>query len=284
MSYIFFPPRTENYFPPGMPYLAGLRGIGLGDYAADLAAYKTAATKWRLAKIAYDRAVKTYAVRVKAIDDAYASAVSSYNADKAAWDTEYANYLAAAAAWNAAFAKYKQDNTDRSMKIAAGHGLNLTQAYYSAGACLTQAQHDDYARQCTTVKGLGLRGLGASDPDCGMAGLPVCQFGPFPSVRAKPTPPTRAAYPAAPVSPGPEPVAPTPPPATPPKVSSGGGGWVNTKTPTPGVLSPSNTPDPGSATDPAKNAGMIANGLILVALGVGGYLVYRTLKKPKAAA
>ncbi len=281
MSYTFFPPRTD-FFPSGMPYLAGLRGVGLGDYAADLAAYNTAIAKWRLAKLAYDRAVKSYAVKVKAIDDAYAAALASYNADKAKWDTEYANYLAAAAAWNTAFAKYKQDNTTRSMQIASTYGLNLTQAYYSAGACLSQADHDAYARQCTTVKGLGYAGLGSSDPNCGMKALPVCQFGPFPSIRTKPVAPTRASYPSAPVSPGPQPVAPTPTATTTPS-SGGGGGYVSTKKPSL-PTGPSSPTAPEATPSIPKQAGMLANGLILVALGVGGYLVYRTLKKPKAAA
>lgn len=285
MSYVFFPPRTENFFPPGPPYLAGMRG--LGDYAADLAAYKTDLSKWRLESLKYASAIKAYDAKVKAIDAAYAAAVASYTQDKARWDSEYAAYLVAAKNWNAAFATYQKQNAARAQTIASSYGLNLTPAFYSAGACVTQAQHDAYARNCTTVKGIGqIRGLGSSDSDCGGKALPVCQFGPFPTVRPQPTPPQRAAYPAKPSPLRPEPVAPTAPAVTTP--SSGGGGSWGTSSGGGGAAmtpTPDTTPAPETPTaDDYKQSNVLMGGLLVAAMLGGGYLVYRTLKKPKAQA
>jgi hypothetical protein len=156
-----------------------------------------------------------------------------------------------------------------------------------------QSQIDSYAKQCVTVKGLGhagyLRGLGSNDPDCGWKRMPLCAFPAAPKIRQRPIAPRKPSYPAAPVAPT-MPVSPGAAP-TPPATTSNGGGWSSTKTPGPGKLSPSTVPVPDPATVPAPEAaednhqaGMIRNGLLLVALGVGGYLVYRTLKKPKAQA
>ncbi len=276
MSYVLFPARETNFFPPGPPYLAGLRGFGsLGDYAADLAAYNTAMTKWRLAKLNYDKAIKFNAAKIKVIDAAYDAALASYNADKAQWDHEYGAYVTAATSWEADFARYKAANATRAKTVESSYGLTLPQSFYDNGACVTQAQHDNYARLCVTVKGLGMTGLGSSDPACGGKALPVCQFGPYPTLRAKPKAPTRAAYPANPVSPGPAPVAPTPPPAT-------------STTPIP-VTPPTTAPGPDQTLTPvtaedSKHANVLMNGLVLVAVLGGGYLVWRTLKKPKAQA
>ncbi len=282
MAYVYYPPRTSNFFPPGPPYLAGLRGYGmrgLGDYASDLAAYTVANNKWRLAKLAYDRDVKAYGNKIKAVDAAYAAALAKYNADKAAWDNEAAAYSVAMTSWNA----NNRLNAERSMKIASTYGLNLTQGYYQSGACLTQAQHNEYARQCVTVRGIGyLRGLGSTDANCGMKALPVCV--PPPTLRAKPTPPARGAYPAKPVSPGPQPIAPTPPATTTPTTIPTTIPTTTPTTPSGPVTTPVSVPDttPVVADDP-KQANVLMGGLIVAAVVVGGYLVYRTVKKPKAA-
>ncbi len=280
MAYVFFPARETNFFPPGPPYLAGLRGMrGLGDYAADLAAYNADMRKWRLESLAYNKAIAFNAAKVKVIDANFAAAWKAYLADKAAWDNEYAAYLVAYKSWVAA----NQDNAARSMKIADAYGLNLTQGFYLSGACISQADHDAYARSCTVVKGLGhLRGLGSTNSDCGMKQLPICT--PAPSVRAKPVPPTRAAYPAAPAPLRAMPIAPTAPATTTPASSGGGGGSPTTHPDT--VSLPVTVPDASVAptADDSKYGNVLMNGLIIVAVLGGGYLVYRTLKKPKAQA
>lgn len=295
MSYVFFPPRTDNYFPPGPPYLAGFGG--LGDYAADLAAYKTAYDKWRLAKASYTRNLTIYQAKVKSIDDTYAAALAAYNKALAQYEQDYAAFVVATNNFNAAFAQYRKANEAKSMAIAKAHGMTLSAAYYNSGACVSQAQHDAYARNCSTVKGLGyLRGLGSSDPDCGGAKLPVCQFGKPPVAPTKPTPPVRAAYPSAPIDPGPAPIEPKAPPAAPPAPppvavvtppSSGGGGSPTTVPVVTPVTTPTVTPVTDDSVVPvtsdSKQANVLMNGLVIVAVLGGGYLVWRTLKKPKAA-
>ena len=288
MSYVFLPPRTDNFFPPGPPYLAGLRGLrGLGDYAGDLAAYQADLAKWKTESIGYQRALRVRDTQIKTIDANYNAALASYVADKAAWDKEYAAYLVAAKSWNANFEAKKAANTARAQTIAQAHGLNLSTGFYTSGACVTQAEHDAAARNCTTVKGLGYAGLGGSDIDCGVKKLPICDFGPFPSVRSQPKAPSKPTYPAAVPPLRPAPVAPVEPPP-PTRV-------VKTLTPTPSapqtpssvpVVSLPSDPGPNEALTPedSKQASMFRNGLILVAIATGGYLVYRTLKKPKAQA
>lgn len=290
MSYVFLPARTDNFFPPGPPYLAGLLGLrGLGDYAADLAAYQADYNKWRLEKLEYTNATKLRETKIKRIDAAYNAALATYTADKASWDKEYAAYLVAAKSWNANFEAKKAANTARAQTIAQAHGLNLSQAFYSQGACVTQAEHDAAARNCTTVKGLGYAGLGGSDTDCGIKKLPVCDFGPYPTIRPQPKAPSKPPYPAVPTLRA-QPVAPVEPP---PKVVTK---ITKTLTPTPPsapqtpssvpVVSLPSDPGPNEALTPEepKHANVLMNGLIVVAILGGGYLVYRTLKKPKAQA
>jgi len=64
-----------------------------------------------------------------------------------------------------------------------------------------------------------------------------------------------------------------------PTPSGGGGGGGGAMTPTPTPETPVTAPGPDT-----KQASVLMNGLIIVAVLTGGYLVYRTLKKPKAAA
>lgn len=289
MSYIFLPPRTQNYFPPDFPYLAGLRG--LGDYAADLAVYKKqyAAyqadySAWSAEKKQYDAAIAAWGAAVASAQAKYKTKIAAYKKDIAAWNIEYGAYQLAIDAWTRTFAGYKQANTTRSMTIAQSYNLSLPQSYYDNGACLTQSQHDAVPK-CSTVKGLGYAGMGSNDPNCGMAKLPVCQFGPQPSLRAQPKEPAAPSVPAKP-SLRAQPAEPIPPAAPPPSASTpvtpGSGGGSQ---PAPGP-DPSLTPSPtGPDSAPInQSGGMIRNGLLLVAVLGGGYLVYRTLKKPKAQA
>ncbi len=289
MSYVFLPPRTANYFPPDMPYLAGLRGLrGLGDYASDLTAYKVAYAAyqkdyaaWVAEKKQYDADLAAWGHSVAVAQAKYKVKLAAYKKDLAAWNIEYGAYQIALNAWDVVFAGYKRDNTSRSLTIAAAYGLSLPQSYYDTGACLPQSSHDSYASRCVTVKGLGrYGGLGSLDADCGMSKLPVCQFGPMPTLRSQPVEPKAPVVPAKPTLRA-QPVEPTAPATPPPSatVPSGGGGQA-----APGPA-PDGSGTPGPSLAPSnQSGGMIRNGLLLVAVLGGGYLVYRTIKKPKAAA
>lgn len=297
MSYVFFPARETNFYPPGPPYLAGLRGYGmrgLGDYAADLAAYEADMKKWRVESLAARNAQALYEAKVKAIDKAYAAALDAYNQDKAAWDQEYAAYSVAAKNWDAAFKQYQAANTEKSKPIVAAYGLNMNPYYYSSGACVTQEQHNTFARLCTTVKGIGsyARGLGSQDVNCGSKLLPVCQFGPYPTVRAQPKPPVKGTYPAKPAALRPMPVKPTEPVVSTPVTTTSTTPATTTpvkvygKKPTAPATVPEEPQQPltPAAADEPKQANVLMGGLIVAAVVVGGFLVYRTLKKPKAQA
>jgi len=212
MAYVFLPPRTDNFFPAGPPYLSGLRGLrGLGDYAADLATYKhamalyeTAYKVWSNKKKKYDAALIAYCDQVKSIDDAWASTLDAYK-------KKYDVYLLLYAAYGAQVASIKKANTTKSQTINSSYGLNLPKSYFDNGACLTQAQHDSYS--CHTVKGLLGIGLGGADPGCGYRLLPICAY---PTAPTPPAYPTKPAYPAKPKSPGSPPTAPKAPAAPPP--------------------------------------------------------------------
>lgn len=292
MSYVYLPPRTSNYFPPGPPYLSGLGRLGLGDYAADLAAYKTALQKYEVAnkvwhndKKKYDAAMASYLQQVKTRDALYAGAVKKYNADKAAWDSDKASYDVAMNAWGRAFSETRAANTTKAKQIAQTFKLNLPQSFFDAGACISAADKAYWQKNCTVVKGLGIVSYGDA---CGMLRLPVCSFADKPTLRAAPTPPRKPVYPAMPTlraAPTP-PVAPTAPPSVPVVVTTP---VVTTPTPSsPSVPGPSlPNPTPEETTIPyeePKQANVLMGGLLLVAVLGGGYLVYRTLKKPKAQA
>ncbi len=296
MAYTFLPVRT-NYFPPSPPYLAGLSGlglwgVGLGDYAAEKAAYDKAYSQWKTNHLLWENERHYYEVNlaryntaVAAATAAYSKALTAYKFSKAAWDAEYAEYLKKIDIYNAQYAGIKRDNTTKSLSIARSSGITLPQSYWDRGACLTQAEHDNYVRTCSTVKGLMGTGLGSADPNCAYKLLPVCAFPAKPTIRAQPQPPTGVVLPTMPKPLRAEPKPPTPPatqPVTTTTTSSGGGGG--------GGGSPVTTLDPNVPTVPEETPqddsrrGMIMNGLILVAVLGGGYLVYRTLKKPKAQA
>jgi len=284
--YVYFPPRTSNYAPRGMPYLAGL-GLITGGSVTKLT-YQADHDKWLLEQAAYIKALAAWKAKVLSLKTKYNAAVATYNKQLTAWNADYQQYLSDMDTYNTQYAGIKRDNTARSQAIAKSYGITLPQSYFDKGACLTQAQHDSYARDCTTVK--GIMGLGSLDPDCGYAKLPICAYPTQPSIRPAPTAPAAPAYPAAPTLRA-EPQPPTtktspgytkvPPPATvvPPTIapSSGGGGAAAPTPATPDAIVPAEPEQP-------KQAGMLMNGLIIVAVLGGSYLVYRTLRKPKAQA
>jgi len=270
MAYVYFPPRVSNYFPGGPPYLSGL-----GDYAADLATYKTKLAAWKMDHLKWQREKATYTALLAKYNLAVKDIEQEYSVNMAAYNAALNDYYTA-------FAGTKHGYTERSRTIDASYGLKLPQSYYSGLACLTQAQHDSYAKNCTTVKGLGRWGLGSNDPDCGYAKLPICNYPvkPVAPTRVYPKAPTLRAEPKSPTAPTAPPVVTTTPVTTTPSSSSGGGGGAPAPTPTPDVPPDAITP----TAEPNKQANMVRNGLLLVVVLGGGYLVYRTLKKPKAQA
>lgn len=246
MSYRFYSPRQNNFYPSGFPYFAGVSG--LGDYASELAAYQNA-------QAAYLVRLQAYKEKCAAIDKDYGERRRSYNIQMASYNSQVA--------------AIRESNVAKARAVDKAFGLSLPQSFYNGDACITAAQRDAYARSCqsNTVKGLG-----AVDSSCGMRQLPVCSF-PVPPVA-----PVKPPYPAAPV----EPKAPAAP-VTPPSGGSGNGGGTSAppSTSTP-VTVPTSTP-PAVTSDDSKGAGMVRNGIIVAVVLGGGYLVYRTIKKPKAA-
>jgi len=287
MSYTFLPPRT-SFFPSGPPYLAGL-----GDWSSDNAAYQAYLAdldKWNKEKAAYDYATVRWAEVTSAMDKDYARALSFYAYNKSQYDQRYAAYLKSLDTYNTQYAGIKRSNTEQSIARTKGYGITLPQGYFDAGACITQAQQTAYARGCQTVKGLGRLGLGSSDSDCAMSKLPICAYPPKPTFTLKaPVPPPPLVYPAKPTLRAPPTLVANPgsPPVTTTTPTTPGGGRIYTQLPKQ-IPNTTSAPDPGPGPDlvpeEPKQAGMLMNGLILVAVLGGGYLVYRTLKKPKAQA
>jgi len=275
MSYVFFPPRTQNFFPGGPPYLSGL-----GDYASDMRAYKDWQIdhkKWSIEKAKYDAALTAWKKKFYDMAVAYAKAITVYKKNKKAWDSEAAAYAIAINGWSRVFAEKKQANAVKSNEIAVTFGLKFTQSYYDNGACVSQADHDYFVKNCTVVKGLGA--VTSYGDACGMRRLPICDFADKPWLRAQPTPPAAPVYPTKPTLRA-EPEEPAKPVAvitTP---------VVTTPSSTPSVPSPSlpETPVPEETIEQPKQSNVLMGGLIVAAVLGGGYLVYRTLKKPKAQA
>lgn len=260
-------------FGHGVGRRHGFRGFGdaAGDYAAQMAAYQSDHSAWLSEKAAYDRAVQAFTAQSAGLNAGYSQAQQAYQRDLAAWQAE-------SAARSAALVARSQQQTrnqvakDRANAAAQAQGVILPPGY---AGCVTQAQHDSWQQGCSTTN-FAVRGLGA-DPTgslCALALLPVCPA-PLPlpaALRAQPTPPPTPAGIAPPAAIRPEPQPPGAPP-TPPVLNTG---------PQPIPSSPSPTPPPPPAS--TKSAGILSNGLLLVALAGGGYLLYRSLKKPKAAA
>lgn len=285
--YAYFPPRLSNYAPAGMPYLAGL---GLVASSVNKLTYQQDHDNWLVEQAAYVKAMLAWKAKVLALKTKYNAAVATYKKKLAAWNADYQTYLSDMDTYNTQYAGIKRDNTTLSLAIAKAYNLPLSRAYYDGGACITQEEHDFHARGCSAG---GVRGLGAttSNAECGYAKLPICNFPTQPSIRPQPTAPAAPTYPAQPTlraepqppttkaPPGyakvPPPAVVAPPAATPPS-SGGGGAPAPSPDVTPDAVAPEQAPPP-------KQAGMLVNGLLVVAVLAGGYLVYRTVRKPKAA-
>lgn len=235
--------------------IAGIGRLGgLGDAASDYAADHAA---WLQEKAAFDNAVAAYAAQSAGASAGYAAQQGNYQRDLASWKSEQAAHTAAV------LARSKQQLINQKALDAANASARAAGAVIPAGypGCVAQAQHDNWQQQCLamsqTVRGLGADPTGSA---CALALLPVCPpaLAALAPLRPQPTPPVQPALgpPPAPLRPEPQPPAATPG----------------------GALAPAT---PAAAT---KSAGMLSNGLILVVVAVGGYALYRTFKKPKAAA
>ncbi len=235
-----------------MSYSFSGKLAGFGDAASDYAADHAA---WLTEQAAYNNAAQAYAAQSAGASSSYAQAQQNYQRDLASWKTEQAAHTAAV------LARSKQQLVNQRALDAANTAARAAGAVTPAGypGCVSQAQHDAWQQQCTmmsqTVRGLGVDPTGSA---CALALLPVCPPA-LPAVtplRPQPTPPVQLS-----LGPPPAPLRPEPQPPA-------------------GVA-----PTPGAPTAPAtKSAGMLSNGLILVVVAVGGYALYRTFKKPKAAA
>jgi hypothetical protein len=240
-----------------MSYARAYHGkiAGLGDYASDHAA-------WLQEKAGHDNAVAAYAAQSAGAAAGYASQLASYQRDLAAWKAEQAARAAAFVARTQQQLK-NQRALDQANAAARAAGA-VTPAGYPG--CVSQAQHDNWQQTCSamsqTVRGLGADPTGSA---CALALLPVCPPA-LPAIaplRPQPTPPAQPVLGPPPGDLRPEPM----PPASAPVPAI-----------TPG------SPGPITTTPTKKSAGMLSNGLILVVVAVGGYALYRTFKKPKAAA
>lgn len=250
-----------------MSYSVSGKIAGFGDAASDaaMAAYQTQLAAWQQQKAAYDQAYAAFAAASAGQQASYSQAQSAYQRDLTAWQQE-SSARALAVTQQQQIVRANKVAQDLANKAAQAAGVVLPPGY---GGCVTAAQHAAWASVCnavsTTVKGLGQDPTG---PSCALALLPMCVTAPpLPApLRPQPVPPKP---PAALTPPTPPPPAPTPPAST---VTTPGGALVPT------------TPSTVTAPTPTKSGGALRNGLILIALGGAGYAIYRTLKKPRAAA
>lgn len=251
--------------------LGAFRGFGDAAYDQAYAAYQADHALWVQQKTAHDNAVQAYAAAASGVAAGNASAQAAYQRDLAAWNTEATGRAAAAAA--ATQQQMRLDQQAAQANAAAAAAGAVFPAGYAG--CVTQAQHNGWQSACsalnTTVKGLGADPTG---PSCALALLPVCGPRlPMPApLRPQPQPPTPQGLPVAP----PVPLRPEPQPPVASAVPNSPLG------PDPGTAITSPAPSLAPPT-PTKSAGLIKNGLILVVLAGGGYALYRTFKKPRAA-
>lgn len=273
------PTYAAGYIPAGYSGFLGL-GLGLGDaaYDAALAAYQVAHETWQRQMLDYQNTQGNYQLSL----NAYNQSLAAYQADLARWTAEVAAYNAAYnAIANQGRTAQMAAAAQQASAIALYPGVVIPAGY---AGCVSQAQHNAWQSQCDAIS--SVRGLGAdpTGPACGLALLPVCAPAPLlpAAVRPRPQPPAPFSVPA-PVSPGPEPQPPTPPPPSalgpPPQQIPPPSVTQDPYSDTTPLLTPSPTPAATTAS-----AGILSNGLLLVALAGGGYLLYRSLKKPKASA
>ncbi len=251
--------------------IAGLgyfRGLGDAAYDADHAL-------WLQQKAAYDQAVAAFAGQSAGQSSSYAAANAGYQRDLAAWTQESAARVAAVVARQQQQLRnqHAQDNANAAARAA---GVVTPPGY---PGCVSQSQHNAWQAVCNTVNA-PVKGLGAdpTGPACALALLPVC---PPPLPAIAPLRPKPLLTPPAPLRPEPRPppapgsptyvAVPKPAPGTPPVLNTG-----------PQSI-PQNVPS-ASPAPASKSGGLLSNGLLVVVLAGTGYALYRTFRKPKAAA
>ncbi len=261
----------------------------LAAYNAAMTAYNTAYSKyakthktWAAEKKANDALHKLYAEKVAKIDKEFAAASIAAGAAIVQWQNKQDAYVAALQKWTAARQAERAANAAATQKAAKAYGLDVPANF---GNCLSPTDHEKFANMCriAAVKGLGAVWAN-QQAACGMAEIPVCKTPPpepkSPGVKPKmpvkpayPTkPPAMWAEPKPPVKPALiKPSGPPTPPPTPPSVP----------TPPPSPETPVVVPADEAAELKQKNLVMV--GLIAVVAIGGGFALYRTFKKPKAA-
>lgn len=277
-----------GYIPAGY---SGFRGLGDAAYDAAMAQYQSDHSVWQRQANDYAIAQSNYQTAMSSLHQDYINALSAYQADLAKWTAEKAAYTAA---YNAA------SNQNRTTQMTLGMQQNSVLQQYPSivipqgyAGCVSQAQHDAWAATCSAMT--SVRGLGAAvptGPECGLAQLPVCPFVvPMPApLRPQPAPPPAPRPLTPPTPPGPEP---QPPAAPPPSALGPPPQQIPASNPSPGPsvtqnpysdTTPLLAPSPTATAAPTASAGLLSNGLLLVALAGGSYLLYRSLKKPKPKA
>lgn len=268
------------------PAFAGFGAFGALDYNAQYAAWQVDYAKWKKEEAAYKTAKSVWAGLVTNLKAQYVAKVTDYQNDLKRWNAEAVIYTAAMNSRAASIAATTAARKMQSGIIAKQWSLKLPADYTG---CVLQFWHDQWVAQCTESKRTTIMGLGATPTGwghpCGTALLPICTppppmpylrpkpvappvlvLPPEPTLRAEPKPPIKPATP-----PPPPAVVNQPPPAPPPPPS------VVIDTP------PPSTP-PTVVEEPIKQANMIKGGLLAIVVVGGGYLLYRTFKKPKAKA
>lgn len=269
-----------------------LHGLGDAAYDAAVAAYNADHTLWLQQKAAYDQAVAAYAGQSAGQSAEYSIAQGGYQRDLTAWNSESAARTAAVVARSQQQVS-NQRLLDNANAAARAAGV-VTPAGYPG--CVTQAQHNSWQAICNTVNA-PVKGLGAdpTGPACALALLPVC-IPALPAIaplRPKPVPPAPppTLIPPAAIRPEPQPPPAPAPSAQPTPTPTGPTPYPSSPSNTPPVLNTGPQPIPSLVptaspppTPPSKSGGLISNGLLVVVLAAGGYALYRTFKKPKAAA
>jgi hypothetical protein len=255
----------------------------MSAYNAAYAKYEKLHKTWEIEKKVHDKLVASYNEKVAKIDKEFAAASIAAASAIVQWQNKQDAYVAALQKWSAARQAERTANAAATAKIVKAYNLSPPSNF---GNCLSQADHDKYKLMCANASVKGLAGYwGDWQAACGMAELPICKTPPpepkSPGVKPKmpvkpayPTkPPAMWAEPKPPVKPAiTKPIGPPTPPPTPPSVP----------TPPPTPETPVVVPADEAAELKQKNLVMVGL-LAVVAIG-GGYAVYRTFKKPKAAA
>lgn len=248
----------------------------MSKYNADYAKYEKDLKQWKIEKKAHDKLVEKYKADVAKIDKEFAAASQAAAAAIVQWQNKQDAYVAALQKWSADRSAERKANAAATQKVAKAYGLDVPSNF---GNCLSPTDHEKFANMCRIASVKGLGGVWANQQAaCGMAELPICKTPP-PEPKSpglnKPSMPVKKAYPTAPVALRSEPKPPVKPAITKP---------IGPPTPPPSLPPAREEPVVVPADEEAagqKNLVMV--GLLAVVVLGGGYAVYRTFRKPKAA-